>query len=540
MSGRKSHVQWHDWLEWQDVHAALFSNDVCAQQRALSRVSAWRSRAQLPVAISATAQLLEIQLHERMAQHHHHGVGVASRSHMELSLQYSAAVVRCVNGLVDSAQKGTYAMAVSGLAQRIGIPLWIVDLRHESTHNQMPSLPVLRFAAQHLLAWLRANYWFKQDELLRSQVLQLGGAIQAKLAQLLAGGSPAAAISEAVKSEASAAAAVVPSLVEQLDADKVRNIVVPLLVYGAQFGEQVASTGLLFTIASSSPDASQSPKDQYPRDALVPLLLEIQTVWRSFSAWLVACLCRKVLVLNPIEVVEATEAENSEPRVVALVSQRETEICLLWIKFLVANEWREKLKFAAEPVDDLYHAGAEMLCCSEKLKPAKKTHPELWLVHERLQTALRSCKGIRTHALLTSDAAVNSALSSVSGSDGGGSSWTELPGWTPSPLGLRYTYREMDHSLLEYTLENGNLDSPDSLTAYAVAIEADDEAMDGEDAGIDAVMAGLDAAYDQRLVQALELKDAVVQEVIREGQSVHQKLLPQEELQRIQSQIEIW
>jgi hypothetical protein len=31
-----------------------------------------------------------------------------------------------------------------------------------------------------------------------------------------------------------------------------------------------------------------------------------------------------------------------------------------------------------------------------------------------------------------------------------------------------------------------------------------------------------------------------VQQVVREGQSAHQKLLPQEELQRIQSEIEIW
>lgn len=548
MSGRKSHVQWHDWLEWQDVHAALFSDDVYAQQRALSRVAAWRSRAQLPVAISATVQLLEIQLHERIAQHHHHGVGVASRSHMELSLQYSAAVVRCVNGLVDSAQKGTYAMAVSGLAQRIGIPLWIVDLRHESTHNQMPSLPVLRFAAQHLLAWLRSNYWFKQEELLRMQVLQLGDALQVKMAQLLAGDSPSIAASQQEEAKSEPIAVVLPELVEQLDADKVRNIVVPLLVYGAQFGEQVASTGLLFTIAGSSRDASQAQADDqmalYPRDALVPLLLEIQSVWRSFSAWLIASLCRKVFVLNPIEVaISAADADDDntepdEPRV-ALESQRETEICLLWTKLLVANEWREKLKFAVEPVDDLYHAGAEMLCRSEKLKPSKKTHPALWAVYERLQTILRSCKGIRTHALLTADAAITSAL------DASDASWMELPMWTACPLGLQYTYREMDHSILEYTLESDSIDNSQNLRAYAVAIEAsddeDDEAMmDDEDADIDTVMAELDEAYDQRLAQALELKDAVVQEVVREGQSVHQKLLPQEELQRIQSQIEIW
>ncbi|KAG6585115.1 Ribosomal biogenesis protein LAS1L [Phytophthora cinnamomi] len=169
MSGRRNAVPWLDWAEWQDVHVGLFSSDPYAQQRAVSRVAAWRSRVQLPVAINATAQLVELHLHESMAQHHHHAVGVSSRSHMELSLQYASTVVRCVNGLVDGSQKGVYATAVSTLAQRIGIPLWVVDLRHESTHNQLPSLPVLRFAAQHLLAWLRANYWRAQEDSIRGQ-----------------------------------------------------------------------------------------------------------------------------------------------------------------------------------------------------------------------------------------------------------------------------------------------------------------------------------------------------------------------------------
>lgn len=547
MSGRRSYVQWQDWHEWQDVHVALFSNDLSAQQRALARVAAWRSRAQLPVAISATAQLLEIQLHERMAQHHHHGVGVASRSHMELSLQYASAVVRCVNGLVDGSQKGAYAMAVSSLAQRIGIPLWIVDLRHESTHNQMPSLPVLRFAAQHLLSWLRANYWFKQEELLRSQVRTIGDALQTKIGELLqAPSTQATAAPEPNAAESSQAS----TLLALLDVDKVRNVVVPLLVSGTQYSEQIAPTGLLFTCKEALATADTTSIDdvvaQYPRDALAPLLLEIQTVWRSFGAWLLAHLCRRVFVLN------CSELADDEDHSVAFERQVETEICLLWIKFLVANEWREKLKFAVEPVDDLYHAGAEMLCQSEELKPTRLAKPERQAVFERLQTALRSCKGIRTHPLLTNDAAIQNTLNDEDESGesedtaSAAPSWRELPVWTGCPLGMRSIYGEID-SQLEYGFELDSLDGPLASCVFAFADEHsndddDSNAMDdgNDDARIDALMSDLDAAYDARVAQALSLKDAVVQEVIREGQSVHQKLLPQDELQRIQDQIEIW
>uniref|UniRef100_K3WIF1 Las1-like protein n=1 Tax=Globisporangium ultimum (strain ATCC 200006 / CBS 805.95 / DAOM BR144) TaxID=431595 RepID=K3WIF1_GLOUD len=558
MSGRRNYVQWLDWREWQDVHAALFSQDVYVQQRALSRVAAWRSRAQLPVAISATVQLVEIQLHEQMADHHHHGVGVASRSHMELSLQYASAIVRCVNGLVDSAQKGTYAMAVSGLAQRIGIPLWIVDLRHESTHNQMPSLPVLRFAAQHLLAWLRSNYWYKQEELLRTQVLEISDLLQANINKLLGGEASTSASTLSAPSEAKTAPEATetanttpeasPGLAQLLDADKMRFFVVPLLVSGEQFGERIAATGLLFSIGARADNDANGEQQhaltvdeqmaRYPRDALIPLLLELQSAWRSFSASLVAQLCRKVFQHNDASTAQEEEEVNDDE---VLEKQRETEICLLWIKYLVANEWREKLKFAAEPVDDLYQAGAEMLCKSEELKPTKKQQlPQMKAVFERLQAILKSCKGIRTHPLLGTDAAVNTATSEAA--TAAAAPWTQLPGWNECPLGLRYAYSEIEYERFEYPVELDGLGT--SADAFARGVLDDGHSMEDvdedADARMDAAMQDLDATYDQTLREALALKETIVQQVVREGQSAHQKLLPQEELQRIQSEIEIW
>jgi hypothetical protein len=37
-----------------------------------------------------------------------------------------------------------------------------VDLRHESTHNELPSAASLRLAADQALAWLQLNYWQRQ------------------------------------------------------------------------------------------------------------------------------------------------------------------------------------------------------------------------------------------------------------------------------------------------------------------------------------------------------------------------------------------
>ena len=91
-------------------------------------------------------------------------------------------------GLVEGQQTKYYAEPVNVLALRLGLPLWLVDLRHESTHSQvgqrssawicrvppevlivacagvgqLPSLSSLRTGSQRLLDWLYKEYWQRQ------------------------------------------------------------------------------------------------------------------------------------------------------------------------------------------------------------------------------------------------------------------------------------------------------------------------------------------------------------------------------------------
>jgi hypothetical protein len=80
-------------------------------------------------------------------------------SHQEVKLMYSLAIVRFVNGLVDLEQRRVVAQSVLSLADRLGIPLWLVDLRHQATHDSLPSVPILRMAAETAVDWLRDHYW---------------------------------------------------------------------------------------------------------------------------------------------------------------------------------------------------------------------------------------------------------------------------------------------------------------------------------------------------------------------------------------------
>jgi ribosomal biogenesis protein LAS1 len=55
-----------------------------------------------------------------------------------------------VNGLVDPLQVGTYARSIASIATQLGLPLWLVEMRHAATHEDLPSLALLRDAAKEV------------------------------------------------------------------------------------------------------------------------------------------------------------------------------------------------------------------------------------------------------------------------------------------------------------------------------------------------------------------------------------------------------
>lgn len=63
---------------------------------------------------------------------------------------YSTAIIRLVNGLVDPLQSGVYARSIASIAAQLGLPGWLVEVRHAATHEELPSLEVLREATHEV------------------------------------------------------------------------------------------------------------------------------------------------------------------------------------------------------------------------------------------------------------------------------------------------------------------------------------------------------------------------------------------------------
>jgi hypothetical protein len=84
----------------------------------------------------------------------------------------------------------TRALATPPLA---GLPRSLVDIRHQATHNELPSLPTLRLGAADALEWLRASYWERQEAQLRGAADRVAGILREFLALHGAAAAKAAA-----------------------------------------------------------------------------------------------------------------------------------------------------------------------------------------------------------------------------------------------------------------------------------------------------------------------------------------------------------
>jgi ribosomal biogenesis protein LAS1 len=84
---------------------------------------------------------------------------INGRFWLSVRQSYAAALIRLVNGLVDPLQQGPYARSIASIAAQLGLPAWLVELRHAATHEDLPSLELLREAAKESLTWLLHHYF---------------------------------------------------------------------------------------------------------------------------------------------------------------------------------------------------------------------------------------------------------------------------------------------------------------------------------------------------------------------------------------------
>jgi len=372
-------LPWQSWDEWGQVYDAIFTPGL--QAAALARIAAWRARGRCPHAVEATAVLVELSLSDPAVS----GVGDAPYATSSLAPgvaepvlrgAYAMAVVRALNGLVDAGQqRGPHASSVQALAKKVGLPTWVVELRHDAAHNSLPSLPLLRLASASLLRYLEQKYWAAQQSQL-DLIQQLCSGIVRRFVSSHRAGIDEGALKLAL-------ADVPPTALAAF--------FVPVLVGGRPLMKATSSaTGA----ATSSPDsplmaegalAPTHTPEVHPATPeginvlywrFLPLLLALQARWAGFSEALLGSLVTAIIeeaqvpsngvrgsdasgtttalnstTANMPAAFAAAEAAAAASRAEAAAQAAAARrfFCEAWVRLLLSREWLGRLLAPVEP-----------------------------------------------------------------------------------------------------------------------------------------------------------------------------------------------
>lgn len=171
---------WRNRQELLECRSALYPSSQTPtarrqQKEAVDRVSAWVQRGNCPHLIESTALLISAVI-----------IDVPETPTYAVRAAYASAFARCVvmlasskyhsrdanalrfvTGLADSQQEASYKLSMYQVARQINLPASLVELRHQCTHEELPSLMKLRAGSKRALDWIWENYW----STLRSDVL---------------------------------------------------------------------------------------------------------------------------------------------------------------------------------------------------------------------------------------------------------------------------------------------------------------------------------------------------------------------------------
>ncbi|KAH6916792.1 Las1-like-domain-containing protein [Coprinopsis sp. MPI-PUGE-AT-0042] len=146
-------VPWASIGELEQICGWIYAdeNDYHAKTMAINRLAAWKAITPLPHALESTLAILVVIIQDNSD---------TPGSSLSLRQSYATAIIRLVNGLVDPLQLGAFARSIASIAKQLGLPSWLVELRHAATHEELPSLSLLlREAARQAMAWLLQNYF---------------------------------------------------------------------------------------------------------------------------------------------------------------------------------------------------------------------------------------------------------------------------------------------------------------------------------------------------------------------------------------------
>ncbi|XP_015188586.1 PREDICTED: uncharacterized protein LOC107072843 [Polistes dominula] len=159
-------VPWFSPAEWYKVYEKIYSNNNNEQTEAYEILLVWKARMpKIPVGVDCTLSILQVCLRDREWTPKIDNAELPIDYENDLCLMYSTAIMRFLNHISNVGH--TKQTSLFQIAKQINIPEWVVNLRHDAAHgHELPSIDVLRLAANLLLTWLHEEYWVTEAKAL--------------------------------------------------------------------------------------------------------------------------------------------------------------------------------------------------------------------------------------------------------------------------------------------------------------------------------------------------------------------------------------
>jgi ribosomal biogenesis protein LAS1 len=159
-------------------------NHIDNRPLAVSRILSWKLRGNLPHAIESTALLTDALLHN---------TAVPTNSIFSIRAVYAAAFTRFVTGFCDIGRNRERALEPSSMlviARQIDMPDEFVALRHEATHEDLPSVQRLVGVCEQALEWLWRVYWSRlaEEVVAPAAAVEVAGTREVDVKQIREGG----------------------------------------------------------------------------------------------------------------------------------------------------------------------------------------------------------------------------------------------------------------------------------------------------------------------------------------------------------------
>lgn len=156
MRGYNCVAPWMNPEQFRKVYKYLYSKSISNKRWAVDQIAVWETRCYpaLPTAVEATLVLVRAVIQDMLFE-----VEKTLCVEGDIQMLYSMALIRFVNVTLEHQQSDISNLGIYTRAAQQNIPSWIVDLRHDASHNFNPSLPVLRMGAEKALCYLEDTFW---------------------------------------------------------------------------------------------------------------------------------------------------------------------------------------------------------------------------------------------------------------------------------------------------------------------------------------------------------------------------------------------